>query len=624
MNNEYIQFLIPHSTLEQIFFWGIIILTLGTLLSLFIYANDKYWEKAWENDTLTEDDDLDAEHGSVYDLSDAVATKPENLAIVLPGVLLVLGLLGTFLGVGVALNNATEVLSSQNSDSSEMINRMLPMLKGMGLTFKTSIYGVIAFLVFKLVHGSLGIEKKRIVWVIKKSKPQIDKRNEKLHIIEEKRHNGLVHEITNITSTLREEFKKSIEVGTNNFNALLAEQTKQNELNNRHFDTFVSSFQTQGENFTKLLSTEFLETRSNAINGFQELSNSFSKELINHQKSQMSFYSNQHNELIFAIDSQIGSLSKVIESKSLETRATIDKNFQGLTSITQEGVKTTSKVVQSMGEVVKNLGDSSDEFGHQMLKTSKEMDKATEKIAKSSEELKKSIDEFGPMVNKSLESIRTNFVNSIEKSSSKMSLEMTNAAATISSGVDKMSKSNADGQQRLKESLESSEKQIAKISTAILTSSEDLSTASVTTEKTISELGDKIADNLKSISTSNLHMSTNSKKVDATLESNTKILIETKGEIIKYFSHLEKGLSSMSKSMETSHKSLYDSSEKFNSAISSNSQILNNGKKDLADFSKNINKHFEQLVASSSRIFDSFEKLNKTPILKTNHHNGGH
>ena len=176
----YLGFMIPSSGIEWLFFIVIFGLSIGNLALLPFFANKRNWDNRWQAGTFgegNENDDFDIAHGSIFELSSAVATWPERCAEVLPSLLLVIGLLGTFLGVGFALDSAAGVLGNKEGDPSKLISEMLPMLEGLGALFKSSIYGIICFLAFSLIRNALGYDKKRLTWCITHCYEEI--RNEK-------------------------------------------------------------------------------------------------------------------------------------------------------------------------------------------------------------------------------------------------------------------------------------------------------------------------------------------------------------------------------------------------------------------------------------------------------------
>lgn len=176
---EVIDFLKPQDAFQLGFLTVILILTVGTMYVTHTAANPKKWERKWNRGTPDDtSDDLDIEHGSVTDLCNAVATWPEKLAGIMPGMLLVFGLLGTFLGLGIALNAASNILGSNNAMSASgaagSMSDLLQLLNGLGTKFKTSTWGIIGFISLTIFNNVHGFDEKRLGWVIEKVKNDLD------------------------------------------------------------------------------------------------------------------------------------------------------------------------------------------------------------------------------------------------------------------------------------------------------------------------------------------------------------------------------------------------------------------------------------------------------------------
>ena len=128
--------------------------------------------KKWQNGTPDDhSDDLDVEHGSVNEISSVVASTGERMAEIMPGILLILGLLGTFLGLGMALNKASSILIDANSAGMDSaMSNLMGMMEGLGTKFKTSTWGITAFLFLKIFSAANGYEEKRLRWCAHKMK----------------------------------------------------------------------------------------------------------------------------------------------------------------------------------------------------------------------------------------------------------------------------------------------------------------------------------------------------------------------------------------------------------------------------------------------------------------------
>lgn len=176
-------FLLPQwgDLLQLIFVLIMSAMVLLTMVSAYAIAKPESWEAKWNRGTPDDhSDDLDIEHGSVTDLWHAVATWPEKLAEIMPGMLLVVGLLGTFLGLGLALNHASQILGNPTALSAggaaSSMHELLGMLQGLGTKFKTSTWGIIGFVFLKIWSECTRFEEKRLTWVIGKVKTELELR----------------------------------------------------------------------------------------------------------------------------------------------------------------------------------------------------------------------------------------------------------------------------------------------------------------------------------------------------------------------------------------------------------------------------------------------------------------
>ncbi|WP_305805107.1 hypothetical protein [Stenotrophomonas sp. YIM B06876] len=140
-------------------------------------ARPAAWEKKWNGGRSGKS--LNIDHGSVTDLWNAVATSPEKIADIMPGLLLVFGLLGTFIGLGMALNNASELLDQSRTISTNAMNDELGvLLNNLGSKFKTSSWGIIGFISLKIYLALWRLEENRLAWVIDKVKDDLEKRRD--------------------------------------------------------------------------------------------------------------------------------------------------------------------------------------------------------------------------------------------------------------------------------------------------------------------------------------------------------------------------------------------------------------------------------------------------------------
>ena len=164
---EIIDFMNPFSDgLSTLFVSTIVIASIGTWLWLEMSSKSTNWQRNWDGDWHDDDSGLDG-YGSVHELSDIVATKAERVAAIMPSLLLVVGLLGTFIGLGMALNNASSVLA--NIDTVGMdgaMGQLTGMMEGLGAKFKTSTWGILCFILLNVAFNARAYDDKRLAWVI--------------------------------------------------------------------------------------------------------------------------------------------------------------------------------------------------------------------------------------------------------------------------------------------------------------------------------------------------------------------------------------------------------------------------------------------------------------------------
>ncbi|WP_347402155.1 hypothetical protein [Pseudomonas putida] len=178
MSGGVLDFLSPSlsNPLELVFCTVIIGGMLVSLITAEVFGRAPAWERNWQGGTHK--GALDLEHGSLGELNQAVATLPERIVANMPGLLLIVGLLGTFLGLGMALDKASGILQG-NAESlnamSDSLGQLTGMMKDLGTKFKTSTWGIIAFIVLKLWDSARwSAESRRTGWCVDRMKREID------------------------------------------------------------------------------------------------------------------------------------------------------------------------------------------------------------------------------------------------------------------------------------------------------------------------------------------------------------------------------------------------------------------------------------------------------------------
>lgn len=228
--NEIIDFLLPDFSdpIQGAFLIIMATLIFITILSTHVVANPTSWNKKWVGSTDDSIDDLDIEHGSVTELWQAVATAPEKLADIMPGMLLVIGLLGTFLGLGLALNHASNILGQPNAMSaSGAVNSMhdlMGLLQGLGTKFKTSTWGISGFIFLKIWSEIARFDERRLSWVINRVKVEIQNKKRVSSEIAQDKKNEWFCKLDSVAKSLTSGFSNQMEkslVETKTFNTEL-------------------------------------------------------------------------------------------------------------------------------------------------------------------------------------------------------------------------------------------------------------------------------------------------------------------------------------------------------------------------------------------------------------------
>lgn len=164
--------------LSTVFILLLVSLSIATMIWLIVSAKVENWESNWNGEHLEDNTSLDSEHGSVHELAEAVSTKAEQVADIMPSMLLVIGLLGTFIGLGIALNSASEVLANANTSGMDnAMTNLMALMEGLGAKFKTSTWGLLCFIALNIFFNILGFKEKRLAWAIAKIKQETNIKN---------------------------------------------------------------------------------------------------------------------------------------------------------------------------------------------------------------------------------------------------------------------------------------------------------------------------------------------------------------------------------------------------------------------------------------------------------------
>ena len=204
--SDIISFINPFSdALSAFFVLSLISLSVLTVIWLFISAKATNWERNWHGSDTSPNSGLESDHGSVQELSETVATKAEQVADIMPSMLLIIGLLGTFIGLGIALNSASEVLANANTAGMDSaMTGLMSLMEGLGAKFKTSTWGILCFIILNVLFNVMGYKEKRLAWAIQKVRQESEQKTKQQEAKHIKRHDDIVELLNFIAQTSQE------------------------------------------------------------------------------------------------------------------------------------------------------------------------------------------------------------------------------------------------------------------------------------------------------------------------------------------------------------------------------------------------------------------------------------
>lgn len=354
--SDFVNFLLPDfaDPIQIIFFIVMVALITLTISSAHFTASAGAWNKKWTGGASGKaDDNLDIEHGSVMELSHAVATAPEKLADVMPGLLLIVGLLGTFLGLGLALNNASNILSQPDAlnpgAAASSMQNLLDMLQGLGTKFKTSTWGIIGFILLKIWSEVTRFEEKRMTWVIRKVKQDLDTRKLETKNYEDEKLSRIVKAIAENSHKTSIVFEECMERLISSVVGL--ENTREQSETQRESKRLELSIQ---------ISNQINDIGSNIVSGFSAL-----QDAIKTQNSNAEIRSNEAigvvregfngaSQLLNAMRYELESSSKTLKDFSLNTFSLVEGMSQASSQMA-EGARGVGVAASGLVEAVETF-----------------------------------------------------------------------------------------------------------------------------------------------------------------------------------------------------------------------------------------------------------------------------
>ncbi|MGR6859762.1 hypothetical protein ACU5EH_05130 [Aliivibrio salmonicida] len=472
---DFLLFFIPdtNEVIQVVFFSILTCILIGTLISLKINAKAENWEKNWHGKLESGDTLLGSEHGSLQDMSSAVATKSEHACDVMPGFLLIIGLLGTFLGLGIALNQASTIISGdltgQNYD--EMMNSLMLMMGGLGTKFKASIWGISGFLLIRLISSSFGIDSKRLFWCAEKMKEDNRLIKEKAELAETTRLDKTLKSF----SLLGDKLSISLDAGFKGSNEIL--------------QTCVSSL---GEinAYNALMIKEKAQVNKVLANGLSLLNDI--KEISLSMGDKLDSNSHDNNQLLDEISRNI------VSNNNLDLLVNINSSLNHVSTTTEES-----------SEQMKAFSVSSRESLSSLSSSSKLMHEASQGINKGASKLSKTVDAFDSNMSRVMDKVSTDLDSTISEMShtftnsmSGMAKDMEHATTAIASAVKNNAESVEVTMNTVKSSIDESLSIQRQASFEFTTSSQTLNESIESITSLVTDLKESITSGLRAVSTS--------------------------------------------------------------------------------------------------------------------------
>lgn len=504
MNNkiEIIDFLLPQFELLQMtFFVLMLLMAISTIIFNHRNANTVSWEKIWHKNTPNKnsDDALDIDHGSVTDLWRAVETKSEKLAEIMPSMLLVMGLLGTFLGLGMALNHASSILGQHDALSAsgqvDSMKHLMEMMQGLGVKFKTSTWGIAFFLLLKVWSSLTGFDEKRLSWVIRKVKVELENRKSLGQQTESNKQQALFAQInqsaTQIVQGLSHHVGQLIENQNTLHKESIVQLEKGMEIALTNSKNTLNSMQSNSENMQKVMKSSMTGIREELININTVVLNS----------SQEMLTAMQNNSTV--VKKSIDLVEKGISG--------IRQDLASINTATQTSSQSMVKFVNSTQTIIKD-----------MSKASEKMADGADKVGEAGADLVGAVNAFSTEFRQVLDNVQISLSGAINEMSQQAAFTLSegteklgNATRDISKSLDALSKDVTVTMTEVKESIGNSLK-IQQDGAVLFRRSSDTLNENVTaTTGLVEKLGEDIRSGLSAVSDSGRRMAGIGKSLEA-------------------------------------------------------------------------------------------------------------
>lgn len=497
MSSSFLKF--GDDLLQTVFFTLIFILFFATIITVLKNAKEESWEKKWYKKDSNKR--FNVEYITVEEVNEAVETKSEKIAGSMPGILLTIGLLGTFVGLGIALDKASSILSGSNSieNADDQITHLMAMLDGLGAKFKTSTWGLSAFILLKFILSFIGYESKRLEWSTNKVKEGLD----------------AVHDVKREEFSLREvEFSNQLKQLTEKITDAVLETKAENKKQlievSEITRELVSNIQSENLNQSKRFEINLEKAADNHLSMTTLFSSNF-KELVQNYRAEntslrsilekgitLSAAQNEKNlKVMTNIAHQMESENKLLASRfdkhlavNSEGFASLSKHINNAVHKTFELLNTQHKTNQSLQKEIvlqnKDVRDAMMQFigknkevVNALSSSAKNMSGAAETMGQSATQLEIVISNLREDMEGVINLLKNDLSNSVTDMNTSFSQNMSDMTSSLNSTIDDMNASFKSNITRMSNDLEGATEDI---STAVnaLSSSVDKTMTEVT------------------------------------------------------------------------------------------------------------------------------------------------
>lgn len=443
---EILKFLSPYwagtklEILPIVFFSLILITFLSTLFLMYRNAKENKWDENWLNNHL------DIEQGSISELSSSVATKSENMADVMPGIILIIGLLGTFIGLGLALDSASGILGDTSSDMDSKMFGLTSMMEGLGAKFKTSTWGLMAFLLLKFFASKNNYEARRLNWVANKIKSVLDLNRQNQADLQQKNQQAVLDSIKLLMDNLIHTQNMNHKANNSLLNDVNAQQMKVMDrgylaIQLANKEAHSNLLEAINELFTKLIASQEKVGKENQsanntahANLLTSVGKLFANLVLNQEKiseTNQSLLKSLSQSQLLELKQGYENQQKATQSMSRSLEETFTAQFANLVAKQLEQTESTQ---QSLAEMADKICQS---VKLQQEKVVEAVDKNShylDKTAKESEQTRGAMDKF---VNQSLTSITK--LKEASEGMSKAAGDIGGSAAKLQTVIDNLS-----------------------------------------------------------------------------------------------------------------------------------------------------------------------------------------